>query len=409
MRLRPFQTAGPVSLCNPALERSCKNGQGMRLAGGAYRSGTSVAFAPQFRCRSPGLCRCSGLGRFPVRRPLAHSCLPGRIVGSSRRTEAMKSLIDIHVHMAAFPDGRNGCLMSPSFQKGLVVWFIKRKMGIKGADPLVMNQQYVDRLVADVNGSTRLFKTVLLAFDGVYDETGQLDSERTTCLISNEYVAGVVSKYPDLFFLGASINPQRRDAVDELDRVLSMGAKLVKILPNSQAFDPSNSRYKPFYRALADKKVPLLAHVGAEHTFTVYDQNLGSPEKLQTALEAGAIVIGAHGCGSNSFVHGKFYATFLKLMAAFPNFFIDLSALSLPTSAGMIFYLRRHPEYFNRYLFGTDYPLSAYATPFVGHFGFIRQCKLWNMRNTFDKQAAIIEGLGMKLQSETTMHLLKVR
>jgi uncharacterized protein len=321
----------------------------------------------------------------------------------------MNSLIDVHVHAAAFPDGKNGCMLSPSFQKGLVVWFIKRKMGLKGTDPGFMNQQYVDRLVADVNGSRRLSKAVLLAFDGVYDETGQLDLERTACLISNEYVAGVVARYPDHFFLGASINPQRRDAVDELDRVVSLGAKLIKILPNSQAFDPSNSRYKFFYRILADKQIPLLSHVGAEHAFTVYDQNLGSPEKLQTALEAGATVIGAHGCGSNSFVHGKFYAMFLKLMSTYPNFFVDLSSLSLPAGAGMIFYLRRHPEYFGRYLFGTDYPLPVCATLFVGRFGFIRQFKLWGMRNTFDKQAAIFEGLGLKLQNETTKRLLKLK
>jgi uncharacterized protein len=321
----------------------------------------------------------------------------------------MKSLIDVHVHAAAFPDGNNGCLMSPSFRKGLVVWFIKRKMGLKGADPGVMNQQYVDRLVADVKSSRRISKAVLLAFDGVYDETGRLDLKRTTCLISNEYVGGIVARYPELFLLGASINPQRRDAVDELDRVFSIGAKLVKFLPNSQAFDPSDSRYKSFYRLLADKNIPLLSHVGVEHSFTVYDQKLGFPGKLQTALETGTTVIGAHGCGSNSLIRGKFYAMFLKLMAAYPNFFVDLSALSLPIAAGMIFHLRRHPEYFDRYLFGTDYPLPACATPFVGHLGFIRQCELWNMRNTFDKQAAIFEGLGLKLQDDTTKRLLQLR
>jgi uncharacterized protein len=321
----------------------------------------------------------------------------------------MKDLIDVHVHAAAFPDGKNGCLMSRSFQKGLVVWFIKRKMGLKGPDPGVMNRQYVDHMMADVSGSKRLSKAVLLALDGTYDDTGRLDMGRTSCLISNEYVAEVVARYPDRFLLGASINPQRRDALDELGRVQRLGAKLIKVLPNTQAFDPSDSRYKSFYRALADKDIPLLSHVGAEHTFTVYDQNLGFPGKLRPALEEGTTVIGAHGCGSNSFVHGKFYAVFLELMSAYPNFFVDLSSLSLPTGAGMIFYLRRHPEYFDRYLFGTDYPLSAYATPFVGHLGFTRQFKLGCMRNTFDKQAALFEALGLKLQGETTKRILKLR
>jgi uncharacterized protein len=320
----------------------------------------------------------------------------------------MKSLIDIHVHAAAFPDGKNGCLMSPSFQKGLVVWFIKWKMGLQNADPAAMNRQYIDRLVADVKASKRLYKAVLLAFDGVYDESGELDLTRTACLTSNDCVHQVVAHYPDLFFLGASINPQRRDALDELDRVEAMGAKLIKILPNSQAFDPLDFRYKPFYRALADKKIPLLSHLGAEHTFTVYDQKLGFPAKLKTALEAGAIVIGAHGCGSNSFFHKKFYEVFLNLMALYPNFYVDLSALSLPLSAGMIFYLRRHPEYFDRYLFGTDYPLSAFATPFIVRLGLMNQFKLWKMNNIFDKQAAILESLGLRFGTKTTERLLKI-
>ena len=320
----------------------------------------------------------------------------------------MKSLIDVHVHAAAFPDGKNGCLMSPSFQKGLVVRFIKRRMGMRKADPAAMNQQFVDRLVADMSRSARLSRAVLLALDGVYDESGQLDRKRTTCLISNDYVNSIVAAHPGLFYLGASINPQRRDSVDELDRVAAMGAKLIKILPNSQAFDPSHSRYRSFYRALADRQIPLLAHVGAEHSFSSYDQKLGFPGRLQTALDEGAAVIAAHGCGSNFFVHRKFYAVFLRFMSAYANFYVDLSALSLPAGAGMVFYLRRHPEYFDRYLYGTDYPLPALGAPFAGRLGFARQRKVWKIRNVFDKHAAVLEELGLKLQMQTTRSLLKL-
>jgi hypothetical protein len=315
------------------------------------------------------------------------------------QTESTKNLTDVHVHAAAFPDGQNGCLMSSSFQKSLTVRFIKWKMGLKGPDPAAMNGQYVGRLAGDVRRSKRLSQAILLAFDGVYAESGQLDLHRTTCLISNDFVHQVVRQHPDLFLLGASINPQRRDALDELDRVAAMGARLIKILPNSQAFDPADSRYMSFYRALADKKIPLLSHVGAEHSFTVYDQGLGFPEKLRTALDAGATVIGAHGCGSNSFAHRKFYKVFVTLMSTYPNFYVDLSALSLPLSAGMVFYLRRHPEYFDRYLFGTDYPLSAYATSFLGRPGWTRLFNLSRIKNPFDKHAAILEALGLSFQS----------
>jgi uncharacterized protein len=99
---------------------------------------------------------------------------------------------------------------------------------------------------------------------------------------------------------------------------------------------------------------------------------------------------------------------FLNLMMAYPNFYLDLSALSLPLNAGMIFYLRRHPEYFDRYLFGTDYPLSVLATPFVGRFGLMHQFKLWSMKNIFDKQAAVLEGLRLRFGAGTTERLLNI-
>jgi hypothetical protein len=79
MRLRPCRSASHASLRKLALERGRKNGQGMRMAGGAYGSGAIVAFAPQLQCCPPGLCRGCGLGRFQTRRPLAHSCPPERI------------------------------------------------------------------------------------------------------------------------------------------------------------------------------------------------------------------------------------------------------------------------------------------------------------------------------------------
>ncbi|NIO11756.1 MAG: amidohydrolase family protein, partial [Deltaproteobacteria bacterium] len=111
--------------------------------------------------------------------------------------------------------------------------------------------------------------------------------------MSNDYVLNTIKTYPNEFLAGVSINPQRRDALEELHRCAEAGATLVKILPNTQQFDPANQEYKPFYRALAQLQIPLLSHVGYEFSLLARDQTLGDPHRLRVALDEGATVIAA--------------------------------------------------------------------------------------------------------------------
>src|SRR2546425_8423844 len=79
--------------------------------------------------------------------------------------------------------------------------------------------------------------------------------------VSNDYVLRIAHAYPDRLWPGVSINPQRRDAIEELDRCVEAGAKLVKVLPNTQGVDPANPRDLPFYKRLARHKISFLRHV----------------------------------------------------------------------------------------------------------------------------------------------------
>src|SRR2546425_2861410 len=121
--------------------------------------------------------------------------------------------------------------------------------------------------------------------------------------VSNDYVFRIAHAYPDRLWPGVSINPQRRDAIEELDRCVEAGAKLVKVLPNTQGFDPGNRKYIPFYRRLARHKIPFLSHVGYEIVLTGQDQSAGDPNKLRVPLEEGVTVIAAHGCSNRSEEH----------------------------------------------------------------------------------------------------------
>jgi hypothetical protein len=302
-------------------------------------------------------------------------------------------VIDVHVHLAALPDAGNGCYISEKMQRRPLSRFIAWKFGIDFRKPAEANAFYIERLLREVERATLVEKAVLLALDGVYDANGNLDMTRTDFLVSNRYALEVASKHPSRFLAGASVNPQRRDALEELGRCAAGGAALVKILPNAQCFDPADSRYLPFYRALARLKLPLLSHVGYEFSLAGHDQSAGDPARLRIALEEGVTVIGAHGCSQGLFGYEPHLKTVREFVSRYPHFYLDASALTLPNRADMLFILKRHPEIQDRLLFGTDYPLPVFAYPSIG-----RGYGVATRANYFDRQALVLKNLGISFR-----------
>ena len=205
-------------------------------------------------------------------------------------------------------------------------------------------------------------------------------------IVSNDYVFKTVQTYPDVFLAGPSINPQREDAIDEVHRCADAGAALIKVLPNAQHFNPDDEKYRPFYRALAQRRLPFLSHVGYEFSLIGKDQSLGDPDRLRLALDEGVTVIAAHACSYGLMLYEKFLPTFRELCERYPNFYADISALTQPHRLRMLLHLRHDPELQSRLLFGTDYPLSVFHMAAWGRVGL---GTLWNMirtKNRFDRQ-----------------------
>ncbi|MEW6246546.1 MAG: amidohydrolase family protein [Nitrospirota bacterium] len=310
-----------------------------------------------------------------------------------------KTLIDCHVHLAALPDAGNGCYISPKMLKSPLFRFLLWKHDLSTNDPKRANQKYLDDLLAELRASYHVRKAVLLGMDGVYDQTGRLDRAQTEFLISNDYVLNVARAYPDEFLAGVSINPHRRDAVDEVHRCADAGAVLVKVLPNAQQFDPADPRYKAFYRALAERRLPLLSHVGYEFSLIGKDQSVGDPARLRAPLDEGVTVIAAHACSYGLMLYEKFLPTFQTLVRQYRNFYADISALTLPNRFKMLLHLRRHPELHDRLLFGTDYPLSVFHIAAWGRLGLRALAMIVRTKNRFDRQYLICRRLGLAFGS----------
>jgi uncharacterized protein len=310
-----------------------------------------------------------------------------------------KALIDCHVHLAALPDGDNGCYISPKMLRSPLFRFLLWKHQLSPSNPREANRKYLDDLLTELRASRHVQKAVILGMDGVYDQNGRLDQPHTDFLIGNDCVLKTVRAYPNEFLAGVSINPQRRDAIEEVHRCADAGAALVKVLPNAQQFNPADTHYKTFYRALAERKLPFLSHVGYEFSLIGKDQSVGDPDRLKLALEEGVTVIAAHACSYGLMVYEKFLPTFRDFAKCYPHFYADISALTLPNRLKMLLHLRRHPELYDRLLFGTDYPLSVFHLAAWGRVGWRALREMIRTKNRFDRQVEVCRGLGLGFRS----------
>ena len=310
-----------------------------------------------------------------------------------------KTLIDCHVHLAALPDGDNGCYISPKMLRSPLFRFLLWKHQLNPDKPREANQKYLGDLLTELRASRHVQQAVLLGMDRVYDQNGRPDQAHTDFLISNDYVLKTAQAHPREFLAGVSTNPQRRDAVEEVHRCADAGATLVKVLPNAQQFDPADSHYKAFYRALALRKLPFLSHIGYEFSLIGKDQSVGDPDRLRVALDEGTTVIAAHACSSGLMLYEKFLPTFQDLAKRYPNFYADISALTLPNRMRMLLHLRHYPEIHERLLFGTDYPLSVFHVAAWGRVAFGALRDIIRTKNRFDRQVAVCRGLKIGFRS----------
>ncbi|MBI5560653.1 MAG: amidohydrolase family protein [Deltaproteobacteria bacterium] len=298
-----------------------------------------------------------------------------------------KHLIDIHIHMLPFPDGKGDILNSTPLRR----FFIKKT---EAADAAGAKAAYLKKLVCAIENSRYVSRGVLLAVDGVYAGSGELDAGNTRFMVANDSVLSAVEGYPALL-AGCSVNPARRDAVEELSRCKEKGMVLVKVIPNAQNFDPSERRFIPFYRKMAELKMPLLCHSGYEFALTSKGQALGNPSLLRTALEEGVDVVAAHASSTGLVFYERYISTVKELVKAYPNFFLDVSALTFPTRVGMLLRIRNSPEIKERLLFGSDYPVPSIYFPFKFLVGRREYMDIKGEGNYFDRLVCIFRALGM--------------
>lgn len=326
-----------------------------------------------------------------------------------------KCLRDIHVHVVGTGKSSSGIWLNPKmynfYNLKSYLTFKVYMSAAKIDDIFRADEQYVDNLIKlskDIPG-----KKNILAFDKNYKSDGTPDNDKTIFYIPNDYVYRISSKFPDHFIPTISIHPDRKDALIELEKWGKRKIKFLKWLPNSMRIDPADKKHIPFYKLLLKYDIALLTHTGEERAVEGDDfQELGNPMRLKLPLDMGVKIIMAHlaSLGTCKDLENKnkevmCFDLFWRLFTNENyknNLFGEISAITIYTRLGYpLNKILAHPEYHERLVNGSDYPLPAinfiYRTKQMEEMGYITNAERKILNEIYDYNPILFDFVSKRL------------
>lgn len=312
--------------------------------------------------------------------------------------------IDGHVHFVGDGSNESGCwLRSSTLLDRIVEPIVKAQAGIsKSSRQLGVDQAYEERLIGLIDDSL-LDAVLLLAMDYPYDEDGNCLKKKAKFYVPNDHVLGLAKKKAQII-PACSIHPARKNAIQELERCVEQGAKVLKLLPNCHNVDCSDTRYRFFWERLAKLNMPFLAHTGGEFSVPVLNAKFADPRILRLPLECGVKVIAAHGAGKSGLWDLDYTADLLRMMDEFANLFTDNSALASPNRWRTIPALL-DPKIQSRVIHGSDFPIpSGGLGPWMGKLlSGANYSKSRKIKNPLDRDVFIKKAIGFKENTFTVL------
>jgi predicted TIM-barrel fold metal-dependent hydrolase len=267
--------------------------------------------------------------------------------------------IDCHVHLLGDGSSGSGCwLRMRSLAHRLMARLIVHEAGLpqsalrEGLDHLLEH-----RLIAMVRESS-LDAAVLLAQDLPHRDDGTPIPEKGAFYVPNTHLLEVCARNPDLFIPAVSIHPARRDALEELERCLAAGARVLKLLPNCLNVDYADPRHRPFWERMAAADMILLSHTGGELSLPVIHHGFADPRLLRHPLECGVTVIAAHCAGRSGLWDADHTRALIAMFDEWPHLYGDNSALCSPLRCRTLPAILPAPVSC-RVIHGSDFPIAV--------------------------------------------------
>lgn len=326
--------------------------------------------------------RCSHAGA------LATPCLVDQVGGP-----AETPLLDIHIHLFGKGDGSSGCRLSPAITESTNFQVLAKRLRLSERAKTI-DEAYVLALAEHLQQSG-LQKGLILAQDAVYDQYGEPDWARTPFYVPNDYLFEIVARYPQRMLPCVSINPDRKDALAELDRCVARGARALKIHPPVQGVNLAEKKHTRFFQRCAALRTLVLVHTGHEHSSPIIDVGLAHPRKLELALDQGCTVVACH-CGTGRQAdRPDMLPDFLAMTRQYNNLWGDTSVLGGFGRARDFLSLLDDKPACERLLHGSDFPFPAIPTAFSDRLGEVETLRLQALSNLIQQDYALKEALGI--------------
>ena len=282
--------------------------------------------------------------------------------------------VDIHSHLLSAD------VKFDRFYDKLALAFFAKKFDINRRE-LIKNgfEGYKSNFARLIKSSNFVQKSVVFGVDAKFDASGNLVHKDKTVCASNEDVFAFYEQNPSEVVPFFSVNPNRKDALNLIEKYHKMGFKGGKLLHSYWETDLNNKRYEPYFRLLSELGLPLVIHVGDENSLAS-NKALESIEQLKSPLNLGCRIVCAHMGASSDGVLSMFsrdpeklganYFTLLRWLREFDGLYADVSALLCINKARILPHLKTQTQIHDKILFGTDFPvpfsviLSSYDLPF---------------------------------------------
>jgi predicted TIM-barrel fold metal-dependent hydrolase len=310
-----------------------------------------------------------------------------RMLQDSLQNLNLNRVLDAHGHVCGLGSENSGCYVNKSVWKNPVLHYYSvtkfksflRAGRISDVDPHA-DWHYVKQLVRLIRSCSTSSqgshpKMLVFALDSVHSNEGLEDLSLTSLKIPNEHVFAVVQAYPDVFEMGMSIHPYRKDVLEEIETWHAKGIRVMKWIPQTMRIDLQHIHCSRVYAKLRELDITLVIHSGNENSFDFVRpiQEFGNPLKLIYPLKGGVKVIAAH-CASEGSIALKLcgltfpcfrkpnYDFLIELMEMneFKDLlFADVSSMISRTRSKYLVSILKKEHLHSRLIYGSDYPLVA--------------------------------------------------
>lgn len=162
----------------------------------------------------------------------------------------------------------------------------------------------------------------------------------------NKFVSEQVKKYPEFIGFG-TIHQDVKDPNKEIDEIIALGLKGIKLHPEFQVFNIDSSKMMKIYEA-AEGRLPILMHMGDEN------KDSSSPKRLAKVLDKFPKIkmIAAHFGGYMA------WDEVIEYLVGRDVYFDTSSSLWKIDKKQAMNIIEKHGV--EKILFGTDYPMWSY-------------------------------------------------